>query len=58
MRQMEYTQDRLRKEIRDLEIELEKLKARHARERDSAIVAETIICIVMFFLGYVIGRWA
>ena len=50
---MEYTQDRLRAEIRTLEEEVADLK----RQQGEIIVAEVVLAIICFFVGFAVGAW-
>lgn len=54
---MEYTQDRLRAEIRKLESEVELLKIQNDRSNSAEMVAEIMLCIIVFVLGMFVGHF-
>ena len=51
----EYTQDRLRKRISDLETEIELLKSEYEKKSSAAMVAEIMLCLIVFVIGYAAG---
>lgn len=54
---MEYTQDRLRAEIRKLEADVELLRVQNDRSNSAEMVAEIMLCIIMFVLGMFVGHF-
>lgn len=53
----EYSQDRLNREIATLKFELDRMQMEHDKQRSAALVAEIVICIIMFFGGFVVGKF-
>jgi hypothetical protein len=51
----EYTQDRLRKRISDLETEIELLKLEYEKKSSAAMVSEIMLCLIVFVIGYAAG---
>ena len=51
----EYTQDRLRKRISDLETEIELLKSEYEKKSSAAMVSEIMLCLIVFVIGYAAG---
>lgn len=54
---MEYSGDRLRAEIRRLELRVIDLQLEHDIERSRALVAEIVLCVTSGIVGYVMGSW-
>lgn len=54
---MEYSGDRLRAEIRRLELRIIDLQLEHDIERSRALVAEIVLCVISGIVGYVMGNW-
>jgi F0F1-type ATP synthase assembly protein I len=52
---MEYAQDRLKAEIRDLRKEIDKMEAEFEVRQREALIGEIVICIVVFFVGLAFG---
>jgi hypothetical protein len=52
---MEYAQDRLKAEIRDLRKEIDKMEAEFEVRQHEALIAEIVICTVVFFVGLAFG---
>jgi hypothetical protein len=52
---MEYSQDRLRAEIRQLKEQIFEMELEQDRKRSAAMVAEIMLCLITFILGYAIG---
>ena len=52
----EYTQDRLRHEIVVLQGQIEDMKRECDRQRTATMVAEIILCVITFFVGYAAGK--
>jgi len=52
---MEYAQDRLKAEIRDLRKEIDKMEAEFEVRQREALIGEIVICIVVFFVGMTFG---
>ena len=52
---MEYSQDRLKAEIRDLRKEIDKMEAEFEVRQREAMIGEIVICIVVFFVGMAFG---
>lgn len=50
---MEFTQDRLRAEIRRLEEEVTELH----RERGEVIAAEVTLAVICLIIGFAVGAW-
>lgn len=53
----EYMVDRLRAEIRALELRLVDLQLEHDVERSRAMVAEIMLCLISGITGYALGVW-
>ena len=53
---MEYTQDRLRHEIKQLQKEIEDLKSQTREYEKMTLIAEVILCIVAFVAGFFVTR--
>jgi hypothetical protein len=52
---MEYSQDRLRAEIRQLKEKIFEMELEQDKKRSAAMVAEIMLCLITFILGYAIG---
>ena len=52
---MEYSQDRLRAEIRQLKEQIFEMELEQDKKRSAAMVAEIMLCLITFILGYAIG---
>lgn len=56
-RNMEYSGDRLRAEIRRLELKLIDQQLEHDIERSRAMIAEIVLCMISGMTGYALGVW-
>jgi F0F1-type ATP synthase assembly protein I len=54
---MEYSQDRLRAEIRQLRDQIEDLDQEYNRQRSATMIAEILLCIVAFVTGVFVGAY-
>lgn len=54
---MEYSQDRLRAEIRQLRDQIEYLDQEYNRQRSATMIAEILLCIVAFVTGVFVGAF-
>ena len=52
---MEYSQDRLRAEIRQLKEQIFEMELEQDKQRSATMVAEILLCLITFILGYAIG---
>lgn len=57
MNRMEYTQDKLRKEIADLKFEISQMELEQDKQNAATLVAEILLCLVMFISGFALGRF-
>lgn len=54
---MEYTQDRLRAEIRRLEDQIDNMQHEQHKQKGEAIVAETVLAVICLIIGFAVGAW-
>ena len=54
---LEYSQDRLRAEIRGLEEKIKQMERERDELGDKVLVAEILLCLVMFISGFALGRF-
>ena len=52
---MEYSQDRLRAQIRKLEDKMDRMSEEFELRQREALVGEIVVCMVMFFIGMLCG---
>jgi hypothetical protein len=52
---MEYSQDRLRAQIRKLEDKMDRMSEQFELRQREALVGEIVVCVVMFFIGMLCG---
>jgi hypothetical protein len=53
---MEYSQDRLRADIRDLEEKIKQMERDREELGDKVMVAEIALSVVVFTVGFFVGR--
>lgn len=54
---MEYTQDKLRAEIRRLENLIDDMQREQHKHRTATMVAEILLCVVTFLVGVIVGTY-
>ncbi len=52
---MEYSQDRLRAQIRKLEDKMDRMSEEFEMRQREALVGEIAVCVVVFFIGMLCG---
>lgn len=57
VREMEYTQDRLRHEIALLKSQLEEMEREWDKQRTATMVAEILLCMFAFIAGYITAHF-
>ncbi len=58
MKKLEYSQDRLRAEIRGLEEKIKQMERDREELGDKVLVAEIALSVVVFTVGFFVGRMA
>ena len=56
MKKLEYSQDRLRAEIRELEEKIKQMERDRDELGDKVLVAEIALSVVVFTVGFFVGR--
>jgi hypothetical protein len=58
VKKLEYSQDRLRAEIRGLEEKIKQMERDREELGDKVLVAEIALSVVVFTVGFFVGRMA